>query len=196
MAGHEAGHEVLARTSHGEWVEAARVELERLRAEHDRVFLVGVSMGGLVSLRLAQTEQVDALVVVGTPLVLAPPVPQLVPLLRHLMPFRPKRGSDLQDPVARARHPGLEAMPLASVVELIALQARVIPALPEVRAPILIAHGRRDRTARPRDAARLHAEVGSTEKELFLLERSGHVATVDYDGAALSRAAADFLARR
>ena len=38
------------------------VQLESLRREHDRVFLVGVSLGGLLSLRLAQTCEVDALV--------------------------------------------------------------------------------------------------------------------------------------
>jgi esterase/lipase len=87
-------------------------------------------------------------------------------------------------------------MPFDSVRELIALQKETIPDLSKVLAPILVAHGELDGTARPRDAHRIHAEVGSQEKELFLLARSGHVATVDYDGPALARAAADFLARR
>lgn len=196
MAGHEEGHEVLAETPREVWLEKARSELAALRAEHARVFLVGVSMGGLVSLRLAQTERVDALVVVGTPLVLAPPIPQLLPLVRRFMPFRRKSLSDIQDPIARARHPGLAAMPLAAVAEMIALQDEVIAALSEVVSPILVAHGRHDRTARVRDAQRIHAEVAASEKELFVLERSGHVATVDYDGPALARASADFLLRR
>jgi len=196
MAGHEGGSSVLATTKHEDWVDLARAELDQLRAEHDRVFLVGMSMGGLVSLRLAQAEKVDALVVMGTPLVLAPPIPQLLPLIRLFVSSRPKTGSDIQEPGARARHPGLEAMPFASVAELIKLQAEVIPALGEIEVPILIAHGRLDTTARPRDAERIHREVASKEKELFFLERSGHVATVDYDGPALSRAAADFLGRR
>jgi carboxylesterase len=196
MAGHEGGSAVLATTSHQDWVELARAELADLRAQHDRVFLVGMSMGGLVSLRLAQTEKVDALVVMGTPLVLSPPIPQLLPLIRLFVSSRPKTGSDIQEPRARARHPGLEAMPFASVAELIKLQAEVIPALGEIDVPIMVAHGRLDTTARPRDAERIHREVASLEKELFFLERSGHVATVDYDGPALSRAAADFLGRR
>jgi carboxylesterase len=167
-----------------------------LRAEHDRVFLVGVSLGGLLSLRLSQIVPVEGIVVVGVPLALRPPLPQLIPLARHLFPFRRKRGFDIRDPVAAARHPSLPAMPLDAVVQLIALQAEVLPDLGEIRSPILVAHGRLDATARPRDALRLHAGVGSTEKELFFLERSGHVATVDYDGPALARAAADFLSRR
>jgi carboxylesterase len=196
MAGHEGGSEALAKTSWQDWVETARQEFVTLRAEYDRVFLVGVSMGGLVSLRLAETETVDGLVVIGTPLVLAPPIPQLLPLIRRVVSGRKKRGSDIREPGARARHPGLDAMPFSAVTELIALQAKVIPDLGKITAPILVAHGRLDRTARPRDAARIHASVGSSEKEIFLLDRSGHVATVDYDGPALARAAADFLGRR
>jgi len=194
--GHEGGPEQLAITPHEVWFEAARRELDALRSEHERVFLVGVSMGGLLSLRLAQTARVDALVVVGVPLVLAPPIPQLLPLVRRVKRFRKKKGSDIQDPVAQARHPSWSQMPLDAVAELIALQAKVIPELPGISAPILVAHGQRDRTARPRDAVRIHDEVSSTDKELFLLERSGHIATVDYDGPALARAAADFLGRR
>jgi carboxylesterase len=197
MAGHEKGVEELAKTSWQAWVELARNELAALKAEHDRVFLVGVSMGGLVSLRLAETEEINAMVVIGTPLVLPPPIPQVLPLLRLFLSSRPKKdGSDIRDPVARARHPGLSVMPFAAVAELIALQSHVIAELANVRAPILIAHGRLDRTARPRDAKRILNEVGSGDKELFYLERSGHVATVDYDGPALARAAADFIGRR
>jgi carboxylesterase len=197
MAGHEEGVEALAKTSWKAWVEGARSELSALRAEHYRVFLVGMSMGGLVSLRLAETEEVDAIVVIGTPLVLAPPIPQILPLLRRFVSTRSKKdGSDIREPAARARHPSLPLMPLSAVAELISLQSQVIPDLARVRAPILVAHGRLDQTARPRDAKRILKEVGSSDKELFYLERSGHVATVDYDGPALSRAAADFLGRR
>jgi carboxylesterase len=196
MAGHEGGHEALARTRHADWVELATREFDALRAEHAKVFVVGVSMGGLVTLRLAQTRAVDGVVVIGTPLALKAPLPFLARGLRRLMPFRAKRGSDIQDPAARARHPGLAATPLAAVSELVALQAQVVADLARVGNPILVAHGRHDRTALPRDAARIHATVSSSERELFYLERSGHVATVDYDGQALARAAVEFIARR
>lgn len=195
MAGHGGSVEDLARSTRSDWVERARAELAGLRVGYERVFLVGLSMGGLVSLRLAQTERVEGLVVVGVPLALAPPVPQLLPLVRLFVSSRRKRGSDIQDPLARARHPGLPAMPFDSVRELIRLQSEAIPDLGRIVAPMLVAHGQLDRTARPRDARRIHDETGSTHKELLLLARSGHVATVDYDGPALATATADFLSR-
>ena len=130
MAGHEGGVATLATTPHEEWVQLALDELAALRAEHERVFLVGVSMGGLVGLRLAQVASLDAMVVIGVPLALAPPIPQLLPLIRLFASGRPKRGnSDIREPGAKARHPGLEAMPFAAVAELIELQRRVVPEL-------------------------------------------------------------------
>lgn len=195
-AGHEGGPRLLAVTPRRAWLAAARRELEALRREHDRVFLVGLSMGGLLSLRLAQTAQVEGLIVIGTPLVLPRFVTQLLPVARRVKRFRTKWGSDIQEPMARARQPGHRSMPLDAVAELIALQGEVLRELGGIESPILVAHGSKDRTAHPRDALRIHAEVGSREKELFLLARSGHVATVDHDGIALARAAADFLGRR
>ncbi len=195
MAGHNGTVDDLAATAREEWVGRARQELLALRREHARVFLVGVSMGGLVSLRLAQTEEIGGLVVIGTPLALSAPIPQLLPLVRLFSKGRRKRGSDLADPAASARHPHFPMMPFDAVQELIRLQREVVPALDRIREPILVAHGLLDGTALPRDAKRLFSSVSTPEskRSLLLLERSGHVVPVDYDGPALCAAAADFL---
>jgi carboxylesterase len=196
LPGHNQTPAQLARTSHGEWLDAAREHLRRLRGRHDRVFAVGISMGGLLSLALAAEEPIDAAVVVGVPLRFSRPFSALVPLLSLFLPYARKRGgSDIREPGARGRHPSYDVMPLASVHELIRLQRLVRGRLSRVNAPILIAHGVHDRTARPSDARSIHAGVGSAERQLLMLEASGHVATVDHDGALLARAAAEFLSR-
>lgn len=196
LPGHNLTPAELARTSHGEWLDAARGQLQALRGKHDRVFLVGVSMGGLLGLALAGEERIDAAVVVGTPLRFSLAFDLLIPVLAPFVPYAKKRGgSDIREPGARSRHPSYDVMPLASVHELIRLQRLVRRRLSRVNAPILIAHGAHDRTARPADAHAIHASVGSAERQLLVLEASGHVATVDYDGARLALAAAGFLSR-
>jgi carboxylesterase len=133
---------------------------------------------------------------VGVPLRFSVAVSALVPLVSLFVPFLKKRsGSDIRDPEARGRHPSYDVMPLASVAELIRLQRLVRRRLSRVSAPILIAHGAHDRTARPRDARTIHASVASSERRLLELEASAHVASVDYDGALLARASAEFLNR-
>lgn len=194
LPGHNSTPEALVRVPRGAWLGAVRDEYRRLREQHEQVFVVGLSLGGVLALALAQEEPVDALVVVGTPLALRQPIPLLIPLLKHVMPFHRKRnGSDIRDDEARSRHPSYDRMPLASVHELVLLQREVRSRLSEVRSPILVAHGAHDATANPRDAARIHGAVGSEHKELHVFEQSGHIVPVDHDAAALAEAVVSFL---
>jgi carboxylesterase len=155
-----------------------------------------MSMGGLLALAIAEDEPVDALVVIGTPLVLPHPFAWLIPLVKYLRPMPPKsQGSDIRDPAARERHPSYRVMPMNSVHELQRLQRRVRPQLARITAPILIAHGVHDRTASPKDAIEIRDSVSSEVREYLLLAASAHIVPVDFDGPALSQAVAEFLAR-
>lgn len=197
LPGHNETPERLAATTHLDWLEAARAEFRRLRESADSAFVVGMSLGGLLSLALAQEEEVDALAVVGTPLALPHPLAWLIPLAKLLRPLpRKARGSDIRDPAARARHPSYPVMPLASVHELQRLQRRVRPQLARITAPILVAHGLHDKTANPRDAMEIRDAVSSEVREYLLFAASGHVVPVDFDGPALAQAVAEFLTRR
>jgi carboxylesterase len=197
LPGHNSSPDMLARTTHDDWLTAVRQARQRLATEHDRVFVVGLSLGGLLALSVAAAEPVAGVVAVGTPLRLALPIPLLVPVVKRVVPMLTKReGSDIRDAEARARHPGYRQMPLASVHELMRLQARVRGALGSVTAPALIAHGAHDRTARPADARRIHDALGSTDRELLILERSAHVVPVDVDGPRLAERVAAFVRDR
>lgn len=196
LPGHNETPERLARVPHTAWLDAARSQLLALRGASERVFLVGLSMGGLLALDLAAAEPVDGLVTIGTPLRLHHPLARLIPLAKYLIPMLPKpHGSDIRDAAARERHPSYEQMPLRALHELQRLQARVCRRLPRVTAPILVAHGAHDRTASPNDARRIHAQVGSAIRELVFFESSGHVVPVDFDGPRLGEMAAEFLLR-
>lgn len=196
LPGHGGAPEALAAVSHRDWLAAARGHAQALRQRSPRVFAVGLSMGGLLSLELAAMQAVDALVVIGTPLRLRAPIPWLVPLAKWVRPFARKLGgSDIREPAARARHPSMDVMPLASVHELVRLQRVVRRHLARVRAPLLVAHGALDRTASPTDARAILAAVGSAEREALELPNSGHVVPVDHDGPALAKATVEFLSR-
>ncbi len=197
LPGHNETPETLARLSYTAWLDAARDELIRLREEHERVYAVGLSLGGLLTLALASEGRVDALAVVGTPLHLRAPLPWLVPVAKRIVPFLAKKlGSDIRDPEARKRHPSYSLMPLASVHELVRLQRVVRRLLPGIKCPSLVAHGDHDRTADPRDAERIRSAVSDSKAELLRFDRSGHVVPVDFDGPRLALAIRDFFERR
>lgn len=194
LPGHNETPEALARVPHTAWLHAARECLAALRLEHERVFLVGLSLGGLLALELGAEQRVDGLVAIGTPLQLRARFSWALPLYRRIRPFAPKtRGSDIRDSAARARHPSYPVMPLAAVQELRRLQARVRATLVRVTAPVLVAHGARDSTAHPDDARQIAARVSSSQRSLVYFPDSAHIVPVDRDGPALSTAVAAWL---
>jgi len=194
LPGHNETPERLSKVKHAEWVEAARGHLRALRESNERVFVVGLSMGGLVSLELAANDSPDAVIAIGAPLQFARRLAGVIPVAKYLRPMLPKQhGSDIRDDAARERHPSYDVMPLHAVHELVRLQRRVRRGLERITAPILVAHGAHDRTANPGDARRIHDGVRSEIRELMILRDSGHVVPVDHDGPALAEAATRFL---
>jgi carboxylesterase len=197
LPGHGGGAEALVGTTHADWIDTVASAHRALRARHERVFTVGLSLGGLLALVHAADAEVDALAVIGTPLRMGTRLAALLPLVRRVRPYFPKRrGSDIRDLAARTRHPSLAVMPAASVLELMRLQAHARSVLHRVRAPLLVAHGSLDATVHPRNAQEIAASVSSTERELLWLPNSGHVVPVDHDGPVLAQAVVDFLTRK
>ena len=198
LPGHDSGPEELARVPYTAWIESAREEIGKLRAEHETVFVAGLSLGGVTTLAVASEGLADAIAVVGTPLRLHPsPLVALIPAAKYVYPYLSKReGSDIQDPAARARQPGYRKLPLRSLHELMKLQRWVRKRLVRISVPIFVSHGVLDRTANPRDAHEIAGAVSSDDRRLLILERSGHVAPVDYDGARLSEEIATFFEAR
>jgi carboxylesterase len=67
--------------------------------------------------------------------------------------------------------------------------------LPAVRQPILIIHGRLDRSVDPSAPQEVLDRVGSAEKELLWLSRSAHCVALDCERQQVFEATREFLAR-
>lgn len=198
MAGHGKTAVELRQTPYFAWIDLARDLLSKLRGESERVFVVGLSMGGLVTLALGAENRADAVAVLGTPLRFTGRVRRFVPLAKNIYRYMKKTTGDIdiQDEEARARHPGLDAIPLGSAHEVMKLQSMLRVRLSNITAPIFVGHGALDKTANPRDARAIFAAVNSDERMLHICERSGHVVSVDHDGPVLALAIADFMQRQ
>lgn len=195
LPGHDSTPEALSALPYTAWLDAVQRDFDALRARHERAFAVGLSLGALLTLALAARGGPEAVAVIGAPLRFPAPIPQLLPLVKHLKPMLKKRGgSDIREKAARERHPGYQAMPLKSVHELVKLQQVVKDGLGKIRVPAFVAHGVHDETANPRDARTIHAAL--EKSELMMLERSGHVVPVDHDGPRLAEAVADFIEKQ
>lgn len=195
LPGHGRTPLALARTGLDEWVEAALAAWDALAGEHERVYVLGLSMGGVLALVIGARRPAAGLVVMAAPLELGPVVRRTVPWVSRLVRFVPKSPA-IEDPEARARHPGYDRMPLPAVAELIRLQGQVREELARVTAPLRLIYSRRDPTVRPRNADLILRGVSSRERDVLWLERSGHVLPVDLERERLSAEVVDFVGRQ
>jgi len=152
-----------------------------LASTHERVYLLGLSLGGVLALAVAARRSVAGAVLMATPLELRWWVRWLLPLLEPLVRLVPKSPA-IRDPEARSRHPGYRSLPLAAVREMIRLQREVGAQLSRVTTPLQLIYSRRDPTVRVSDAERILRGVSSARRQVRYLSRSAHGVTVDLEG--------------
>jgi carboxylesterase len=192
LPGHGEPWQRLAATSESAWLEVAKEAFDQLSETHERVYVLGLSMGGLLALSLAVRRPVEGLLVLATPLRLRWLLRIAVPILASFVGSVAK-NSGIADPEALGRHPGTDRMPLRSVVNVMRLQKQVERELPKVEAPIHLIFSRRDPTVDPEDAERILELVSSPRRTVRYVDRSLHVVTVDFDREEVARECVGFL---
>jgi carboxylesterase len=167
------------------WLDAVRAEYRALRERYPWVGVVGLSMGGALSVILAtELPSLPAMVLVA-------PYVSMPTRVRHAarvawlwgcaVPYLRGGAADrsIHDPAERAKSLAYGAMGARTLRELWRVVVLAWAALPRVKAPTLVVHSREDHRV-PVDAAeRAFARLGAPEKRLAWTDRGGHVLTVD-----------------
>ena len=196
LAGHGTSLDDLARTRWTDWLTSAEDGLNLLRGMCDRIVLMGMSMGGLLSILLAADQPPAGLVLMSTPSMLlqSPIRPWLKPL--SLIVPRVKKGPpDWFDPsvnTERVAYPAYSTRAAAEVQDLI---THVRATLPLVTVPTLILHSRNDTFVVPANAELLLSWLGSKNKKLLMVENSNHLITLDATRQQVFEAARAFVRR-
>lgn len=203
LAGHGTTVEDLARVSWQDWYETVRIAYAELKRSVEKVYYVGMSLGALLGLKLANDEGwgVRALALVGTPLVLthfekmAVPLVKYTPLRFAIHSVKKDLEKSVGDPEGRTiyKAASLPRIPVNAVYELVALQKVVSRELKNVTNPILLVHARHDRVAPPKNVELIKKSVSSDIIETFYLENSEHVVTMDREKDAASEKVVEFF---
>ncbi len=170
-----------------DWIGYTRDQVARLRRTYDHVSLVGLSMGAaLCAIVSAERDDLDALVMLSPYLSMPSYVRQLAPLLRvsgRLAPFRASTGRtvSIRDPVAGSQSLGFGVISGHLLAELHDVTAIALEAIPHVAVPTLYMAARNDGRVPVADTLRNWRQLQTNDREFRLLERSGHIMTVDYE---------------
>lgn len=209
LAGHATQPEDMIRSRYTDWLASVEDGYHLLRGVAEQIYLVGLSMGGILSLVTATrleacpegaARRIAGVVVMSTPYKL-PDDPRLrwVRQISWFIPFMPKGredpGADWFDQEAFKQHVAYPKNPLRAIGELNQLMAVMHESLPKVRAPVLLIHSRDDDYVVKDSMAQIYAHLGSSDKQMMWIEGSGHVITEEPQRELVFKAAADFIIR-
>lgn len=194
LAGHGTSPKDLARMSREDWYDSVCDGYALLDSCCERVSVAGQSMGGLLSLKLAANVPVHSVAAMAAPIFIHEDkrLYRLPPREECEGRFHPKRRRQLPDVPEECNASYLET-PLVSVHEVLDLIESVKKELPRVKPPVLLVQSYNDRTVRYRSANYIYRRIGSREKELHWLDRSGHLLTLDCQREEVFQRVAAFL---
>ena len=181
LPGHGTKVEDMIETGWADWSTAAEEAYERLAARVDKVVIVGLSMGGTLACWLAARHSEAAGLAVINPQVEMPAesfLEILTGVLDAGFEVTPAIGSDIALPGGVEN--AYESAPVRPAISLFAGVRELNEQLSDIRCPTLIITSRQDHVVPPSSSDVL-AEGVSGPVERVWLEKSFHVATLDYE---------------
>jgi carboxylesterase len=179
-----------------DWTAAVGAAFDELAKDVDRVVVAGLSMGGTLSIRLAEVrpDDVAALVLVNPSLMTLRRDAKLLPLLAKVFPGWSPIGSDIKKPgVVEQAYPKL---PTRAMLGLSRLWTASRADLAKITAPLLVFRSREDHVVEPASTEALLAGVSSTDTTEVVLENSYHVATLDNDAPLIFEKSVEWIRER
>lgn len=219
LAGHCGTLDDLVATHWQDWTESVHAAARQLRARVDRLVVMGLSMGAVLSLELAATrpDLVDGVGALSTSFwhdgwsmpfftrlaFLLKPVRALGIGRRRMFVERPPygiRNEGIRKYVVAQMHggdsgaAGLSGTPWYSIIEMHDLSKHVRRCLRNVRAPCLVVHATEDDVSSMANADLVSNHVQGPVERL-MLDNSYHMVTIDSDRRLLTERAIDFVQR-
>lgn len=185
LAGHATDPEDMIRSNWTDWTASVEDGYHLLRGVTGHIFLIGLSMGGILSLLMSTRLDVEGVVAMSTPYKL-PDDPRLrhVDWIAKMIPFMPKSneepGSSWFDKEAWQDHVSYPENPVRSIGQLNRLLGEMRAALPDVHVPVLLIHSKDDDYVLPDNMERIYDDLtNSSDKTKLHVTGSGHVVSRD-----------------
>lgn len=179
--GHGTSLEDMIETGWEDWSAAAETAYSELDSRCTTVIVAGLSMGGTLATWLASRHP-DIVGLVAINPAIEPAGDAFIDILRQTIEqgttVMPSIGSDVADPAVKEL--AYEGTPVGPLLSLLEAQAVLAPTLGDIRCPTLLITSRQDHVVPPSSSDYLAERVGGPLERVFL-ERSFHVATIDYE---------------
>lgn len=184
LPGHGTNVKDLLKVKWLDWDNAVTESLKKLKEICDKIFLIGLSMGGTLALHqgINPDSKIKGIVIMNTPIFkLGNYLVKLVPILKYIIKYAKKKGKSVKDVLMEQNIMGYNKHPLHGVAELLKLMKHVKNELNLIKVPVLIMHSKLDPTVSWKNAENIYKNISSIDKEIIYFYNSYHVLTMDND---------------
>jgi carboxylesterase len=195
LPGHGTRWQDMQRTTWQDWYDEVTRAFEKMRADHDKVVVAGLSMGGALALRLAadRGREVEGVILVNPAVNIDRKDIKLVPVLKYVVPAMPGVANDIKKPGVDEH--GYSRTPLKALHSMLQGYKALCPDLPKITCPVLFFRSVEDHVVDPSSSRIILGALSSRDVTERMLEDSYHVATLDNDAPAIFTESAEFVRR-
>jgi carboxylesterase len=190
--GHGTTWQEMSHTRWEDWYAELDHAFAELRGACAEVFVMGLSLGGCMALRLAEVhgDGVRGLVIVNPSIANDVPLLRLAPLLKFVLSSVPGVANDIKkEGVTELAY---DRTPVRAAATLPTLWALVQSELATLTLPVLVYHSPDDHVVKPTSVRILRETLGDNLTVRDCAD-SYHVATLDNDAPAIYQGSLDFI---
>jgi len=193
LPGHGTTWQEMARTRWEDWFAEVDRAFEELRSWSEEIFVMGLSMGGCLALRLAELRgaEISGLVLVNPSVTADTKLFALAPVLKLFIPSLKGIASDIKK--EQAAELGYNRVPVKAAATLPGLWRVTQDHLGDLTQPVLAYHSSADHVVGPASLEVLRAALPQTQLEVRELPDSYHVATLDNDAETIFTGSLEFV---
>ena len=201
LAGHATQPEDMIRSRWTDWTASVEDGHNLLCGLTDDIFLIGLSMGGILALLMSTRLSVKGVIAMSTPSQLPTDYPLwFLQFMSLFLKYRPKTkeapGSGWFDKAAYQEHIAYSQNPVRSAAELKKLTLAMGAALSRVTVPVLLMHSKDERYVTLENMETIYAGlVNVPDKTKLYITGSGHVLPRDASREQVFQATVEFIQR-
>jgi carboxylesterase len=199
LRGHGTHPDDMVGYRYTDWIADLEAGLDRLLERHEQAVIVGLSMGGTLTLnvasRRANDPRVVGIVTIGGTLYLPDWRLRIVHLIHRVIKWQAWGEPDIKDRSTWDRHVAYRRIRTCTIPEMIALMRDTNQRLSRVEQSALIVHARDDHVVPLGNASRIRDGIASRDCRALILDNCYHVSTVDFDADLLNDEIVRFVER-
>jgi carboxylesterase len=192
LPGHGSHPRFLNRTAWTDWFNTVQDEIQYLHSSHDRVDVVGLSMGGLLAIYAGvHIPYLQSIITINAPIISRFRLIVLAHLLQWVFPHFPKPKQTRAYLQGKDRF-AYKVYPLKALSSMLKLRELVKGEIAQLTTPILIIQSQQDESVDPRSLDWLTQHIINAP-QVMRLERSEHIATMGPELGVLADRIIEFM---